>query len=74
MLGEGRRDLAAQRQAVIVANPELSERELAKLADYSAAVAGTLRERGVGEPQASLAAGVGMTVLRVGARTVGERR
>jgi AcrR family transcriptional regulator len=65
MLGEGRRDLAAQRHAVIAANPELMERELAKGADYSAAVAGTLRERGVGEPQASLAAGVGMTVFRV---------
>jgi AcrR family transcriptional regulator len=65
MLGEGRRDLTAQRHAVIVANPELSERELSKLADYSAAVATTLRERGVDEPQATLAAGVGMTVLRV---------
>jgi AcrR family transcriptional regulator len=65
MLGEGRRDLTAQRHAVIVANPELSERELSKLADYSAAVATALRERGVGEPQATLAAGVGMTVLRV---------
>src|ERR1700684_277410 len=65
MLGEGRRDLTAQRHAVIVANPELSERELSKLADYSAAVAAALRERGVGEPQATLAAGAGMTVLRV---------
>jgi AcrR family transcriptional regulator len=65
MIGEGRRDLAAQRHAVIAANPELTERELAKGADYSAAVAGTLRERGVGEPQATLAAGVGMTVFRV---------
>ena len=65
MLGEGRRDLTAQRHAVIVANPELSERELAKLEDYSAAVVATLRERGVEEPQATLAAGAGMTVLRV---------
>ncbi len=65
MLGEGRRDLTAQRHAVIVANPELSERELSKLADYSAAVAAALRERGVDEPQATLAAGAGMTVLRV---------
>lgn len=37
MLGESRRDLTRQRQAVISANPELRERELAKLADYSAA-------------------------------------
>ena len=54
MLGEGRRDLTAQRHAVIVANPELSERELSKLADYSAAVATrsarTWRGRAAGDP------------------------
>jgi hypothetical protein len=65
MLGEFRRDLARQRHAVIAANPELRERELAKLADYAAAVAATLRPRGVREPQATLAAEAGMTVLRV---------
>ena len=65
LLGEGRRDLTAQRQAVIAANPELRERELAKLADYAAAVADTLRQRGVGELQAILAAESGMSVLRV---------
>src|SRR5580658_6947991 len=65
MLGEFRRDLSRQRQAVIAANPELRERELAKLADYAAAVANALRQRGVSEPQASLAAEAGMTVLRV---------
>jgi AcrR family transcriptional regulator len=65
MLGEFRRDLSRQRQAVIVANPELRERELAKLADYAAAVATALRQRGVSEPQASLAAEAGMSVLRV---------
>jgi AcrR family transcriptional regulator len=65
MLGESRRDLTAQRYAVIVANPELRERELAKLADYAAAVAATLCQRGVGEPQATLAAEAGMSVLRV---------
>jgi hypothetical protein len=65
MLGEFRRDLSAQRQAVIAANPELRERELAKLADYAAAVAATLRARGVGEPHATMAAEAGMTVLRV---------
>ncbi len=65
MLGEFRRDLAHHRQAVIAANPELHERELAKLADYAAAVATALRQRGVGEPQATLAAEAGMTVLRV---------
>ena len=67
MLGEGRRDLAAQRQAVIAANPELRERELAKLATYAAAVAATLRERGASELQATLASEAGMSVLRVAA-------
>jgi AcrR family transcriptional regulator len=65
MLGEFRRDLTRQRQAVIAANPELRERELAKLADYASAVTAALRQRSVGEPQATLAADAGMTVLRV---------
>lgn len=65
MLGEFRRDLSRRRQAVIAANPELREREMAKLADYATAVAAALHQRGVGEPQASLAAQAGMTVLRV---------
>jgi AcrR family transcriptional regulator len=65
MLGEFRRDLSRQRQAVIAANPELRERELVKLADYAAAVAAALRQRGVTEPQATLAAEAGMTVLRI---------
>jgi AcrR family transcriptional regulator len=65
LLGEFRRDLSRQRQAVIAANPELRERELAKLADYAAAVAAALRQRGVNEPMATLAAEAGMTVLRV---------
>jgi AcrR family transcriptional regulator len=64
MLGEARRDLTALRQAVIATNPELRERELAKLADYAAAVAATLRQRGVGGLQATLAAEAGMSVLR----------
>jgi len=50
---------------VIAANPELRERELSKLADYAAAVAAALRQRGAGEMQATLAAEAGMTVLRV---------
>jgi AcrR family transcriptional regulator len=65
MLGESRRDLTRQRQAVLAANPELRERELAKLADYAATIADTLRQRGVSEPQATLAAESGMTILRV---------
>jgi AcrR family transcriptional regulator len=65
MLGGFRRDLSRQRHAVIAASPELRERELGKLADYAAAVAAALRQRGVGEPQATLAAEAGMTVLHV---------
>jgi AcrR family transcriptional regulator len=65
MLGEGRRDLALQRHTVIAANPELRERELTKLANYSAAIADALRQRGVGEPQATFVADAAMTVLRV---------
>jgi AcrR family transcriptional regulator len=65
-LGEGRRDLARKRQTVIASNPELRERELTKLADYAASVAAVLRERGVDEPHATMAADAGMTVLRVG--------
>jgi AcrR family transcriptional regulator len=65
MLGEFRRDLSRQRQIVIAANPELRERELAKRADYAETVADALRQRGVGEPQARLAADAGMTVFRV---------
>ena len=65
MLGEGRRDLTRQRYEVIAANPELRERELAKLADYAAAVAAALRQRGVSPSQATLAAEAGMTLLRI---------
>ena len=65
MLGQFRRDLSLQRHTVIAANPELHERELAKLANYAAAVAAALRVRGVAEPQATLAAEAGMAVLRV---------
>jgi AcrR family transcriptional regulator len=65
MLGEGRRDLACQRQAVITANPELRERELAKLAHYADVVAAALCDRGTSEHQAHMAAETGMTVLRL---------
>jgi AcrR family transcriptional regulator len=65
MLGESRRDLAFLRHTVIAANPDLRERELTKLADYATAIAATLKQRGVGEPQATMAAEAGMTVFRV---------
>lgn len=60
-----RRDLARKRQAVIMANTDLRERELIKLATLSRALAETLRRRGVAEPAASLAAEAGIAVFRV---------
>jgi AcrR family transcriptional regulator len=65
MLGESRRDLSRQRHDVIAANPELRERELAKLADYAVTVTEVLQQRGVGQLQASMAAETGMTVFRL---------
>jgi AcrR family transcriptional regulator len=65
IFSEFRRDLSRQRQAVIAANSELRERELAKLANWATSIAAALRARGVSEPQATLAAETGMTVLRV---------
>lgn len=58
------RGWSRQRRAVIAATPELLERELVKLATMSAALAGVLRERGVGVLEATLAAETGIAVLR----------
>jgi AcrR family transcriptional regulator len=63
-----RRPYARARQAVIVANPGLKERELLKMAWLSEAIAGALRERGVREPQATLAAESGVTVFGIAFR------
>jgi AcrR family transcriptional regulator len=60
-----RREYARRRQAVIAANAELQERELIKLASLSAALADTLRRRGVGDPAASLTAEAGIAVFRI---------
>jgi len=38
------------RDAIVSANAELRERELIKLAAFTAAVAGALRDRGIREP------------------------
>jgi AcrR family transcriptional regulator len=59
------REFARERQAIIVANPELQERELIKLASLAAAIADVLRARGVKEPSASLAAEAGIAVFRI---------
>ena len=60
------RDFVRSRQVVIMANPELQERDLIKLASISAALAATLRRHGVTEPAASLAAEAGVAVFKVG--------
>jgi AcrR family transcriptional regulator len=59
------RDFSRQRQAIIAASAELRERELIKLASLSAALADTLRRRGVPEPDASLTAEAGIAVFRI---------
>ncbi|MER7542293.1 helix-turn-helix domain-containing protein [Spirillospora sp. NPDC127506] len=61
----GNLDRARRRQAIIMANPELRERELIKMAGFAAALAGTLRERGVPDPAAALTAEAGIAVLKV---------
>ena len=60
-----RREGARQRHRVITANAELKERELIKLATLAAALADALRERGVGDPDATLIAEAGITIFKV---------
>lgn len=60
-----RREHSLQRQKVVSANAELRERELVKLATLAAALAETLRGRGVPEPAASLAGEAGIAVFKV---------
>ncbi len=61
-----RRPFARQRQTIIAANPDLRERELIKLAGLAEALTTALRDRGIGEPEASLAAEAGIAVFRIG--------
>jgi AcrR family transcriptional regulator len=61
------------RDAVVSANAELRERELIKLALFASVVAGALRDRGIPEPSASLAAETGVAVFKVAfARWISE--
>ena len=53
-----------QRQMVIAASPELTERELIKLSALTAAFANGLQRRGTEEATALLAAQTGLTVYR----------
>jgi AcrR family transcriptional regulator len=62
---EERRPFARQRHALILAHAELRERELIKLASLGAALADTLRRRGVRRPAATLAAEAGIAIFKV---------
>ncbi|MEF2977639.1 TetR family transcriptional regulator [Subtercola sp. YIM 133946] len=55
-----------RRAAIIAANPALQERELLKFSTLSAAIAEALRERGVPDPSATLAAETGVTIFKIG--------
>jgi AcrR family transcriptional regulator len=61
----GTREWSRRRQVVVVANPELLERELAKLATLALVIADGLRDRGVPDIEATLAGETAMVVLRV---------
>ncbi|MDP9000595.1 MAG: TetR family transcriptional regulator [Myxococcota bacterium] len=54
------------RYALVTKHPEIQERELIKLASLASAVAKALRERGISEPAASLAAEAGIAVFKIG--------
>ena len=58
-------EFSRQRQAVIMANTELRERELIKMASLAVELADALRRRGVADANASLAAEAGIAVFRV---------
>jgi AcrR family transcriptional regulator len=60
---EGRRDYAAPRQQIIDLTPSLQERELAKIAAMSDALAKALEDRGVPSLEAILAARTGMAAF-----------
>jgi len=61
------------RDAIVSGHAELRERELIKLAAMASAVADALRDRGVPEPAASLAAETGVAVFKVAfARWISE--
>jgi AcrR family transcriptional regulator len=59
-----RAETARRRQAIISANADLQERELIKLASLSEALAGALRDRGLGDAPASLVAEIGIAVFK----------
>ena len=62
---EDRREHAVRRSKIVAAHPSLQERELLKLAAMTESTAEALRERGVAEPAATLAAHSAVTVFHV---------
>jgi AcrR family transcriptional regulator len=58
-------DRVRLRDSIVSANADLRERELIKLAALASAVAAALRERGIPDPSASLAAETGVAVFKV---------
>jgi AcrR family transcriptional regulator len=58
-------ELVRRRHALILANRELQERELIKLASLAGSLGEALRRRGVPEAAAELAAETGVAVLRI---------
>lgn len=60
-----RRPYSRARQVVIDQNPALQERELHKLADLATTMTEALRQRGVNETAAALAAESGVTVFGI---------
>jgi AcrR family transcriptional regulator len=62
---EERRQFARRRQVIIAANAELQEREVVKLATLASALAGALRQRGVPDTAASLAAEAGIAIFKI---------
>lgn len=65
---EGHRAAVTRRQEIIDANPDLQERELAKRAGLTGAVAAALRARGLHADAALLTAGAGMLVQEAATR------
>ena len=66
---EANRPFALPRQAVIASSPALQERELAKEAALAESLAVALRQRGVDERLAALAARTGMATFRYAVET-----
>ena len=58
-------ELVRRRQALLLANPELQERELIKLASLATSLSEALRRRGVPDTAAELAAETGVAILRI---------